>query len=343
MATKADYDILEIPVNSPIEDVKKAYRKQAMKYHPDKNQGDKFSEEKFKKITNAYESICRDIESGRNRGNSRESEFNFNDFDFGFDFNDFYKDFFGHRRGEKKKEDLTIKAQASVSIKEIFDNKEKSITYRRKCVCKKCSGSGKNVNGAKRTCGKCSGTGKIKTNNRVHTWRILDVDCYDCKGLGAFYDEKCDSCSEGLITKEEIIDFTLTSEINSGTVITFRNKGNESQKDCGDLAITFQIYDDGLEYTKENLNLSSKLRVNIFDLILGSEIVISHISGNNLKVKLKKELLNSEKIRLPQKGFVYNTGKAIIHGDYYLNLYITIPDNLPDDLKNKIKEYLDGE
>ena len=240
MAKRDCYDVLGIPRGASKEDIKKAYRKLALKYHPDKNKGDKTSEEKFKEASEAYHILSDDkrkanydqfghaaFESGGGAGGFQ----GFGGFDsssFSDIFEDFFSDFGGgtSRRTSNRGNDLRY--DVSISLEDAYKGTEKNVRYTTYKTCKSCSGSGAAKGSKPIRCDYCSGRGKVRTNQGFFT---VQQTCPQCSGYGEMISTPCNNCSgNGKIQANENVTVKIPKGVDDGTRIRLSGKGEAGSK-----------------------------------------------------------------------------------------------------------------
>jgi molecular chaperone DnaJ len=367
--TKADYyEILGIERNASEEDIKKAYRKMAMKYHPDKNPGDKSAEEKFKDATEAYE-ILKDpqrrsqydqyghaaFESGAGGGGF--SGFG-GGFSGGFDISDalraFMQDFggdstfsdlFGFGGGGRSRRggagggargnDLQIRLP--LTIEEIAKGVQKTLKIRRKDRCPVCSGSG-SKSGKKESCTACNGTGRVRrVANSFFGRMIQESACPTCGGEGVVVADRCGACSgSGLESTETTVSVDIPAGVSEGNYITIPEKGDSGRMGgpSGDLIVLIQEKEHTF-FTRHGIDLVCEVDITFSQAALGASKEIDTIDG---KVSLKiPSGTQSEKIfRLKGKGLPALRGRD--HGDQLVRVHVRTPEKLSRTAKELLEK-----
>lgn len=353
-ADKDFYSILGIDKDATEDEIKKAYRKKAMEFHPDKNAGNKEAEENFKAVAEAYE-VLGDANNRARYDNLRGTRGGFGGGFNGFGgfggfggFEDFMNGF--HTREERviyKGNDLNL--SIAIDLKESYFGHNKIINFSRNVSCKACSGSG-----AKEThsCTSCGGLGKKKNARRYGELQMFEVSmCQDCHGTGKKVLIKCDDCNgAGYETKsvEEVI--TLPRGIMNNMRIKYQGKGddfiglsNSNEIIPGDLLVTITIKPvSGIEIVGEDVFMEENLKFK--DFVFGTKLDVDTISGDKLKVNIEAGSKVGKKLRL--KGFgmpkldipqgVKCKDNPSYFGDLYINLDLNIPNH--QDLTEEQKE-----
>jgi molecular chaperone DnaJ len=331
--SKDYYNILGIDKNSSKEDIKKAYRKMAMKYHPDKNQGDKEAESKFKEAAEAYEVLSDDNKkSNYDRYGSADSSSNSFNSGFGYDMNDIFSQFgdifgdaFGKRYGNQKRtsrgSDLRIKV--SLTIEDILKGVNKKIKYKRQTKCEPCNGNGGTD---VRDCLSCRGTGRRQVIQNTPFGQIRqETHCPDCSGTGKQIKNKCNTChGDGTTLKEEVVDIDIPAGVSNGIQLSMKGYGNHIRDGVpGDLII---IIDEIREFyfKRENNNIIVEKEISVIDAIIGSKIDVKTPHGN-IPISIQPGTQHEHKIRIVGKGIPdINLGL----GNLYVIIKIVIPKEI---------------
>lgn len=321
------YEILEISKNASDEEIKKAFRKLALKYHPDRNQGDKTAENKFKLINEAYQCLSdpqkRQIYDryGKDGLNGSNSGFS----GFGSMFEDIFEDFygFGKRQTNLDKYHLDLEVQVNLTFKEsIFGIPKKIINYKIKKPCTTCDGSGAK-DGKKQPCKHCGGRGKIQ---RTSGFMSILTTCPYCKGTGEEIIQKCSNCNGlGYVEENESIEVNIPKGVENDMTMRVRTKGNVSKNNArGDLFIIFNVKPDN-KFIRVGDDIFTVVNVFVTKALLGGEIEVDTINGRK-KVKLKVGTKDLDEIRIPKEGANnVNTGEV---GDFVIKISINTPKKL---------------
>ena len=327
------YKILGVDRNATKDEIKRAYRELAKKYHPDLHpENKKEYEEKFKEISEAYEVLMDDEKrrmydqygaEGVKFGPQGFDWSNFTHFDDLQDlFNQFFIDFgFGSFFREEK--DNNIYLTLDIDLKDAFLGGEKNIVYEREITCPDCKGTGAKDGKTKR-CPTCNGTGQVRNVRNMGFMQYVSVQpCPTCKGKGYIIEEKCPKCKgKGIITINENITVKIPKGVDNGTRLRVRGKGDGSN---GDLIIVVRIKQDK-NFRREGDDLYTEISIPFTKAALGTEMEISHISGEKLIVKVPPGTQPGETIRLRGKGMPKMNAHG--YGDLYIRINVTIPKNL---------------
>lgn len=345
MEEKKDYyEVLGVSRDASIDEIKKAYRKLVLKYHPDRNPGDKQAEEKFKEITEAYE-VLSDPEKRKIYDTYGHAGFGPGGFDwtqdfsrvrmdfsdiFGDIFDDFFSDIFGtgqystrQRTGEKiRGSDLEYRVY--ITLKEAATGVEKYINVSRYDPCPVCNGSGKKSGTSTSTCPMCHGTGRITQSKGFFT---ITQTCPRCKGEGVIIPNPCPNCrGTGRVRNLHKILVKIPAGIESGTSLRLRGQGDSGPNNGpkGDLYVTVFIEKDKVFERKGN-DIICEVPITITQAVLGDEVEVPTLTGK-VKVKIPAGIQNGSFLRLKNLGMPRLNGHG--KGDQIIKVKITIPKKL---------------
>lgn len=358
MSKKDYYELLGVSKTATADELKKAYRKLAIKYHPDKNPGDKEAEEKFKEIAEAYSVLSDTDKRARydrfghqgvgGAGGFGGGGFNMEDIfsQFGDIFGDaspfgsFFGSSGGGRRMVRKGSDLRIKL--TLDLEDVAKGVEKKIKVKRYVSCKSCSGNGSKNGNSLQTCATCQGTGQIKRVQQTMLGQMITSNtCHTCSGDGKIVQERCDTCfGEGRVLEEDILNIKIPGGVAEGMQLSMTGKGNVPARGgvAGDLLIQIEEKEDP-SLKRDGNNVIYDLVMNFADLALGSEVEIPAIGGK-VKINVKPGTQAGEILRLRGKGIKdingYGTGDQLI----YLNAFV--PKSLSTEEKELLKTLKDS-
>ena len=346
MADKDFYEILGVGKNASDDEIKKSYRKLAMKYHPDRNQGDASSETKFKEASAAYE-ILKDPQKkaaydqyGHDAFRQGGGPQGFGDFGGGF--SDIFEEFFGggfggqqsRQRGPSRGSDLRY--NMSISLKNAYAGKKTEIRIPGYVACDPCNSTGSTDKSGPSTCSTCEGHGKVRSTSGFFS---IERPCPTCGGEGSSIKNPCMSCSgTGQIKKQKTISVTIPAGVDTGTRIRISGEGEPGQKGAGngDLYIFVEVQKDAL-FEREEENLFCQIPISIITAILGGEIEVPTIEGKKAILKIPTGTQSETQFRLKGKGMTILRQNRT--GDLYVQVEVEIPVNLNSKQKDILKDF----
>jgi len=353
MTTKRDYyEILGVSRNATAEEIKKAYRQMAIKYHPDKNPGNKEAEEKFKEAAEAYE-VLSDAEKrskydrfGHNAfqggGFSGASGWSMDDIfeHFGDIFSDSpFGSFFGGGRSQRrvfKGQDIRVKVQ--LNLAEIVSGVTKKIKVKKGVTCSVCNGTGAKGSNSYRNCNTCNGSGQIRRTTSTFLGQMVTTQtCPTCNGEGRMIHDRCDTCrGEGKTMGEDIIEINIPAGVTDGVQLSVSGKGNAAGRGGinGDLIVAIEELEDN-QLKREGLNIVYDLYINFADAALGTNVEVPTVDGK-AKFNIPAGTQGGKIFRLKNKGIPelngYHRGDQLI----YINVFV------PSKLSNEEKRILEN-
>ncbi len=343
MAKRDYYEVLGVSKNADQDAIKSAYRKLAMQYHPDRNQGDKAAEEKFKEAAEAYEVLSDadkrarydryghagvDPNAGGGFGGAGGMTMDDIFAQFGDIFGDMgggspFESFFGRTqaRGSRSRgqKGSNLRIKITLTLEEIATGITKKIKVKKLVSCDVCGGSGAKDNNSVSTCSTCRGAGYVRQVRNTFMGQMqTTVTCPTCNGSGQMVTASCPKCKgEGTMQGEETIELEIPAGVEDGMQISYRGKGNAGIKGgpAGDLLIT--IEEKPHEALKrDGMNLISELYINFADAALGVSVEVPTIEGP-VKIKIPPGTQSGKIFRLKDKGLpsvqTYERGDQLIH------------------------------
>ncbi|MDR0319143.1 MAG: molecular chaperone DnaJ [Rickettsiales bacterium] len=352
------YEILGVQKGASESDIKKAYHKLVMKYHPDKNPGDKSAEAKFKEVSNAYD-ILRDPQKraaydqfghaafqGGNGASAGAGGNPFGGFG-GFDFNsggfgDMFEDIFsqmgfGGRQTRARQADNSgrdLLHEVRISLADAFHGKTVEVKFNTNVACEKCGGMGTANGGEAPSCHTCGGSGTVRKSNGFFA---VDAACPDCGGLGKKIDRKCAACSgTGAKRAARSIQVKIPAGVSTGARLRVSGQGEAGMLGAraGDLFVDITVERDK-HFSRDGSDLLINLSVPFATLALGGSVVVRGIDGKDMDVKIPAGTQVGAKLRVKGNGMP-ELGRAGSRGD----LYINIKTDVPTRLSSKQKELL---
>ncbi len=347
MAKRDYYDVLGVTKSASKDEIKKAYRKLALKYHPDKTKGDKTSEEKFKEASEAYHVLSDEKRKtnydqfghaafeGAGGGGQGFGGFDFNSSSFSDIFEDFFGDFGGGgspRRSSNRGNDLRY--DVSINLEEAYKGLEKNVKYTTYKKCSSCSGSGAAKGSKPIKCSYCSGRGKVRTNQGFFT---IQQTCPQCSGHGETIGNPCKTCSgNGKIQGSENVTVKIPKGVDDGTRIRLSGKGEAGSKggSNGDLYLFISI-DNHSIFKRSEENLYYELPIAFSDATLGTTVEVPSIDGGKSKIKIPAGTQHGKQFRLKGKGM------PVLRRNIFGDLYIRVVTQVPTSLSKRQKEILE--
>ena len=347
MADRDFYEILGLSKNASDSEIKKSYRKLAMKYHPDRNQGDKEAEKKFKEASAAYE-ILKDPEKRsaydqfghdafRQGGQGGAQGFG----DFAGGFSDIFEEFFGggfgqnsRQRGPARGSDLRY--NMTVSLQEAYNGKKTEIRIPGYTSCNACNSTGSTDKSGPSTCSTCDGHGKVRSTSGFFS---IERPCPTCGGEGYSIKNPCLKCNgTGQVKKQKTISVSIPAGVDTGTRIRISGEGEPGQKGAGngDLYIFVQVQKDNL-FEREEENIFCQIPISITTAILGGEIEVPTIDGKKARLTIPSGTQSETQFRLRGKGM--SILRQSRRGDMYVETNVEIPVNLNSKQKSILKEF----
>ena len=359
MGKRDYYEVLGVSKEATKEEIKKAYRKQALKYHPDKNPGDKKSEENFKEAAEAYEVLSNDEKKGRydryghagmgNNGGGFSGQGMTMD-DIFSSFGDIFGDAFGGfggfgggRRGQRVNKGSNLRVKVKLSLHEIAAGVEKKIKVNKYDTCDSCGGTGAADSSSLSTCSTCRGSGHVTrlTNTMLGQMQTTSV-CPACGGEGKTITKKCTTCyGEGIVQKEEIIKINIPAGVGKGMQMTVGGKGNAPRRGGinGDLLVVIDE-EEHPELIREGNDLIYNLFISIPDAVLGTHVEVPTVD-NNVKIKIEPGTQPGKILRLRGKGLPEVNGYG--RGDLLVNVNVWIPRGLNKDELKIFEKFRDSD
>ena len=361
MATKKDYyELLGINKTATEAEIKSAYRTAALKYHPDRNPGNKESEEKFKEVSEAYETLSdgqkrtmydqyghAGVNGNYGGGGSgfdpRQGGQGFDGFKFhfgdeAFDIGDIFGDVFGggrrsNPRGPRKGEDLQYNVR--VNLSEVAFGSIKSIKIEHTEKCGVCNGSGAKQGTRIEKCSQCGGAGQVRVTRGIFA---TVQTCSACGGRGEIITAPCDNCrGKGIVQKTKTIEIKIPSGVDNGSTLRLREEGNAGDRNGvnGDLYVVLEVVND-TKFERDRENLHYKQDISFATATFGSEINVPTIDGS-ANMKIPPATQTGTIFRLREKGLpILGTKKR---GDLLVKVNVSVPRKLSTEQKIKLKEF----
>jgi molecular chaperone DnaJ len=338
MSKRDYYEILGVAKSSSADEIKKAYRKVAMQFHPDRNPGDKEAEEKFKEAAEAYEVLSdqdkraqydRFGHAGVNgRGGGGAHGMNMDDIfsNFGDIFgDDIFGSFFGgggrQRSGGRARgtRGSNLRIKLKMNYEEIAKGANKTVKVKKYTTCSSCTGSGAKDKNSIQNCGTCNGSGQVRKVTNTFLGQMQTVGtCPTCNGEGSTITSKCSSCKgEGRVYTEETINIDIPAGVQDGMQLSLSGKGNAGERGGapGDLIVLIEE-EQHPELQRDNLNVIYDMHISFTDAVFGANPEVPTIDGR-AKIKIPAGTQGGKIFRLKGKGFPainsYEKGDQLIH------------------------------
>ena len=350
------YEVLGVSKGASEDEIKKAYKKMARKYHPDLNPGDKSAEEKFKEVNEAYEVLSdADKRARYDQYGHAGVDPNFGaggfggGFDGGFDFSDLgdiFGSFFGGGFGGGRRTNPnapqrgeSIRMAVTISFEEAAFGCEKEVTVERYETCDTCHGSGCAPGTSPEVCPDCHGTGTVQVRRQTPMGVFATSSpCPKCGGKGRIIHQPCKDCrGSGMMRKKKTIQASIPAGIDNGQTISIRGQGNAGRNGgpAGDLLITITVRPHEL-FRREGTSVLCEAPITFTQAVLGAELEIPTIDGK-VKYTLPEGTQSGTTFRLKGKGIPSINGRG--RGDQYVTVYIETPRNLNKEQKEALKKF----
>jgi molecular chaperone DnaJ len=332
---KKYYELLGVSEDASQDEIKKAYRKKAKKYHPDSNK-DTADEEKFKKINKAYDILSDEdkrkkydrfgeagVSGNAQAGQQRAATM----------FEDLFENLFGGGGG-RRRENLDLRIRTSLTLEDAYNGVEKTFEVKRKRQCSECNGTG-GENGETHQCSNCNGQGRVRQVQHTPFGRSQTVtECPDCDGRGQIPETPCENCDgDGTVREEDTITVQIPAGVRDGQQVRLQGKGDRSTSGrAGDLYIYISVQEhDFLE--RRDSDLFTTVKLGVGDAALGATVNIP-LPDQELEVEIPEGTQPGQVLRLRGKGMPSRRS----HGDLYIKIDVEIPEKLTDEQKDVLED-----
>ena len=348
MAKQDYYETLGVSRDVDADELKKAYRKMAMKYHPDRNPDDEAAEVKFKELSEAY-SVLSDQQKREAYNRFGHAAFEggggpgAGDFDFRSSFADVFDDLFGDfmggsrrgaRRGPARGADLRYNME--VSLEDAFNGKQAKVRASTSVSCDDCSGSGAKEGTKPTICGACDGVGKVRAQQGFFT---IERTCPTCQGSGTVIADPCNRClGSGRVQKDKTLSVNIPAGVEDGTRIRLAGEGEAGARGApaGDLYIFISVKSHPL-FQRDAMNLYCEVPIPMIEATLGGSIDVPTLGGNRARVTIPSGTQSGHQFRLRSKGMPALRGGS--KGDMYIQVSVETPVNLNKKQKELLKQF----
>lgn len=355
MADKRDYyEILGVAKSASLNDIKTAYRKLAMKFHPDKNPGNAEAEQKFKEATEAYE-ILRDEQKRKiydqyghaglggagAQGFGQAAYSDFSDIFSGTSFEDIFENLFSGsgfgrgRSGGSVRRGSDLRYNLEITLEDVFNGKEEEIIIPREESCADCNGTGSS-DGKLDTCHICGGSGQIRRSTGFFS---VASTCNTCGGAGKLIKNRCRTCSgQGTVSKKRKLAIRIPAGIETGTRLKISGEGEAGPRGgpAGDLYVVVQIRKHQ-HFERDGVDLGMHIDVPVTTAMLGGEVTVEILDKSKVKVKIPPGTQPDTLFRVRGKGLPYMGGQGRF-GDLIAHARIEVPKSLSSKAKSLVKE-----
>ena len=344
--TKQDYySVLSVSRDASEDQIKKAYRKLAMQYHPDRNSGDKTAEEKFKEASEAYE-VLRDPQKRRTydqfgheglRGGGLNANWNV-DFDLSdalrtFMSEGFFGDLFGGNRSGGRRGSRTIRGsdlqiRLKLTLEEVASGASKKVKIKTLARCSACNATGSR-GGGRTTCNVCHGSGELRQVSRSLFGQFINVTvCPTCNGEGQVIKDVCGECNgDGRVQHEKFLSVEVPAGVSAGNYMTMRNEGHVGPRGGppGDVIVVFDEIEHEL-FERHGDDVLLDLPISITQAILGDQVEVPTLEGNRVILEIDPGTQSGKILRMRKKGITHLRGSGI--GDQLVRVTVWIPQKL---------------
>jgi molecular chaperone DnaJ len=364
MAKRDYYEVLGVEKSADQEAIKKAYRKLAVKYHPDRNPGDKEAEDKFKEATEAYEVLSDEKKrplydqygfagvEGMNQGGGAQYSHAFHDFSdlfggAGGGFSDIFDSIFGggfsggsSRSRGGPSSGSSLRYDLNIQFKDAVYGTQATIRFKHNEVCSECHGSGAAAGASKKTCPTCHGIGQVRQGNGFFT---IQQTCPTCRGKGTSIDKPCAYCrGTGIQEKNKSMSLNIPAGTSHGKriVITGQGDAGENGGPAGDLVIVIHV-ENHQYFERDGNDLYCAIPISMSQAALGCEITVVGLDGKKIDIKVPEGTQNGKLLRVKNEGVPFtNSSKK---GDLYIQVQVEVPTKLNSKQKELLKQFMEIE
>ena len=348
MAKQDFYELLGVARNAGGEDIKKAFRKLAMQYHPDRNPGDKAAEQKFKELNEAYDVLKDDqkraaydrfghaaFENGGARGGGP------GDFGFASGFADIFDEMFGEFMGRGRGQQSAargndLRYNMEVTLEEAFKGKQATVRVPTLVACESCSGTGAETGSKPVNCPTCHGHGRVRAQQGFFT---IERTCPTCHGAGRVIENPCRVCSgQGRVRREKNLSVNIPAGVEDGTRIRLAGEGEAGMRSGapGDLYIFLAVKPHRF-FQRDGANIHCRVPIAMPTAALGGSVEVPAIDGSRAKLTIPAGTQTGKQLRLKGKGMTVLRSPA--RGDMYVEIVVETPVNLSKRQQELLREF----
>lgn len=325
------YETLGVDQSATPDQIKKAYRQAALKYHPDRNPDNPEAEKKFKEASEAYAVLIDPQKrSHYDQFGTTESTSNGRGGGWGVDFADFFTGFdaFFHRDRDRG----DVRTEVVIDLEEVDTGVLRTVSFQRKRICRDCSGKG----GSGQACKRCGGYGQV--SDRVNGWTRVVATCPDCRGSGVKIKDLCSHCGgRGFKTEDATINIEIPAGIQNNTNIQFEGEGNVTPQSRGSLTVTVKVSKHPIFHRRGN-DLLYQQKLSFTEACLGCKISVPTLHGRSVDIDVPKGTQFGQMFRVPNKGLSSMGGGR---GHLFVEIKVTVPEVLADGTEELLKKFQD--
>ena len=347
------YELLRVARDAGQEDIKKAYRKVALEYHPDRNDGSSESEERFKEVTEAYEVLRDPAKRARYDRYGKEGLRGPGGVGGGFDFSDalevFMRDFggfggfeslFGGRRGgNRPMRGKSLRLKLPLTLRDVRAGVSKKVRVAVLESCDSCGGTGVKDGARPLPCATCQGSGEERRVERSVFGQFVSVaPCRSCRGEGTVITDHCQTChGEGRVRVDRRIQVNVPAGVSSENYITLRGEGNVGPRGGprGDIIVLLEVAEDD-RFTRDGIDLIVETPITFSQAALGADLSVPTVDGGTTEVEVPAGVQSGEVIRIRDEGLPELNGRR--HGDLLVRIAVWVPDRLDAEQARLVRE-----
>ena len=349
MAKQDYYALLEVTREATADDLKRSYRKLAMKYHPDRNPGDKASEAKFKEISEAYEVLRDDSKRAaydrfghaafEGGGGGAAGGFGFQEGGLGDIFDQMFGEFMGGRRNgaARSRAGADLRAQVEIDLADAYAGTKVDLRVPTRVQCDACNGTGSaNKQAERETCGTCGGAGKVRAQQGFF---LVERTCPTCSGTGRILRNPCRVCSgAGTVPRERSLSVTIPAGVEDGVRIRLAGEGEAGGAGAaaGDLYVHVAIRPHDI-FQRDGANIYCRVPLRMTQAALGGDVEVPVIDGSRTKVKIPAGTQTGDQFRIRGKGF--SVLRSAARGDMYVQVAVETPQQLTRRQRELLEEF----
>ncbi len=348
--TKRDYyEVLGVAKSASDADLKSAFRKLAMQYHPDKNPGDAAAENKFKEVNEAYQALS-DPQKRSAYDQFGHAAFEqggggqggFGGADMGDFMSDIFESFFGEQRGGRGRSrsgaerGADLRYNLEITLEDAFNGKAAQVRVPSSISCEVCSGTGAKSGTKPKTCATCKGAGRVRATQGFFT---MERTCPTCQGRGEVIENPCSACSgSGRVTKERTLSVNIPAGVEDGTRIRLSGEGEAGARGgpTGDLYIFLNVHPHEF-FQREGADLFCRVPISLTTAALGGSFEVPTVDGTKAKIKVPEGTQSGRQFRLKGKGMPVLRSREL--GDMYVQAIVEIPRQLSKKQRELLEEF----